>query len=221
MIQAKKKAPLLEEKGPDQNSPEQRSILILTDSVEVRKKEPPQHPRGVSYRKPIEAAKEAVTNLDLAERLVGGPLVRKGRTYMARCPLPDHEDKTPSFTVYADNGRGWACFGCGRGGDVVHLYAIARGIADMRAAAGELLLEFGHELPQRPEAWFRRQARQGPVKDRAERRRIEHVGMLVFRLLYMPWLKRLPECVRDEATESAWQDSLWMADRLYTSRRSA
>ncbi|MEJ7871283.1 MAG: CHC2 zinc finger domain-containing protein [Rubrobacteraceae bacterium] len=195
--------------------------MSITETIVVREKEPPQHPRGVSYRKPIEAAKDAVTNLDLAERLVGGPLVRTGNTYMARCPLPDHEDKTPSFTVYADNGRGWTCFGCNRGGDVVHLHALARGIADMRAAAGELLLEFGHELPQRPEAWFHRQKRQRPIRDRIREGRVEHIRLLVFRLLYMPWLKRLPEDVRDEATESAWRDSWWMADRLYAGRRSA
>jgi hypothetical protein len=44
----------------------------------------------------------------------GVRLERKGRTRVCRCPLPGHEEKTPSFHVYPDGG--WWCFGCGRGG---------------------------------------------------------------------------------------------------------
>ena len=167
--------------------------MSIPETIVVRKKEPPQHPRGVSYRKPIDAAKDAVPVLDLAERLVGGSLVRKGHTYMARCPLPDHEDKTPSFTVYADNGRGWTCFGCGRGGDVVHLYALAESITDMRVAAGELLLSFGHELPQRPEAWFRKQERQVPVRDFKAQSLFLHQKRRLFRRYYKPHLMRIED----------------------------
>jgi DNA primase len=39
---------------------------------------------------------------------------RSGRCYKARCPLPGHDDRTPSFYLYPDGGY-W-CFGCGRGG---------------------------------------------------------------------------------------------------------
>jgi DNA primase len=43
---------------------------------------------------------------------------RSGRCYKARCPLPGHDDRTPSFYLYPDGGY-W-CFGCGRGGrDVI------------------------------------------------------------------------------------------------------
>ena len=39
---------------------------------------------------------------------------------MIRCPLPGHEDRTPSF--HADAGdRGWYCHGCGKGGGVIDL----------------------------------------------------------------------------------------------------
>jgi len=39
---------------------------------------------------------------------------------MVRCPLPGHEDRTPSF--HADAGdRGWYCHGCGKGGGVIDL----------------------------------------------------------------------------------------------------
>jgi len=39
---------------------------------------------------------------------------------MIRCPLPGHEDRTPS--CHADSGdRGWFCHGCGKGGGVIDL----------------------------------------------------------------------------------------------------
>lgn len=33
------------------------------------------------------------------------------------CPF--HHEKTPSLKVYAEAGRGWMCFGCGKGGTVI------------------------------------------------------------------------------------------------------
>jgi hypothetical protein len=170
---------------------------------------------------PIGAAKAAVPTIDLADRLCGPNRLRRiGEKWTARCPLPDHDERTASFTVYPGD-RGWWCYGCGRGGDVVDLARFAWDLVRADEAAGFLLLEFGHTPPERPPAWFSRQARQKPIRDRIEQARIEHVRLLVFRLIWMPWLKRLPEDVREEATEGAWRDSLWMADRLYAGRRSA
>jgi CHC2 zinc finger len=42
-----------------------------------------------------------------------------------RCPLPDHEDTTPSFQVLHSH---WRCFGCGRGGGVIDLASALHGI---------------------------------------------------------------------------------------------
>jgi hypothetical protein len=44
-----------------------------------------------------------------------------------RCPLPGHEDRTPSFHVYGAE-RGWFCFGCARGGSIIDLGALVLGI---------------------------------------------------------------------------------------------
>ena len=41
------------------------------------------------------------------------------------CPLPDHEDKTPSFQVLSSH---WRCFGCNRGGGIIDLAAALYGI---------------------------------------------------------------------------------------------
>ncbi len=182
--------------------------------------------RGVSAQMPITAAKEDVTVMRLVEREAatqGKEIIPSGNRSKVLCLLPDHEEKTPSFTVYPD-GRWW-CFGCLRGGDVVELARLLWGHEDTGRGAAEaaamLLLEFGHEIPQRPPSYFARQARQKPVRDRIREGRVEHVAALVFRLIWMPWLKRLPDDVREDAKETAWRDSLWMADRLYAGRRSA
>jgi hypothetical protein len=53
------------------------------------------------------------------ERLTGQAVGRSGK---ARCPF--HDDGTPSLHVYADPGRGWYCFGCGRGGSIYDLAAL-------------------------------------------------------------------------------------------------
>lgn len=45
-------------------------------------------------------------------------LVRKGNKLWACCPLPTHNEKTPSFTVN-EIGQFYHCFGCGAHGDVI------------------------------------------------------------------------------------------------------
>ena len=61
----------------------------------------------------VEAVRAAV---DMVELVGGPPQLRKaGARYTARCPF--HEERTPSFSVSPD--RGYYCFGCGKGGDVV------------------------------------------------------------------------------------------------------
>ena len=57
------------------------------------------------------------SKIDLVE-LVGSyvPLERKGGNWWGRCPF--HHEKTPSFTVNADN-QFYHCFGCGASGDAI------------------------------------------------------------------------------------------------------
>lgn len=44
------------------------------------------------------------------------PVVKKGRSYWARCPF--HHEKTPSFAINNEE-QYYHCFGCGEGGDVI------------------------------------------------------------------------------------------------------
>ena len=43
-------------------------------------------------------------------------LKKRGRNYVGLCPF--HNEKTPSFNLYPENGS-FFCFGCETGGDVI------------------------------------------------------------------------------------------------------
>ncbi len=59
----------------------------------------------IKYRNDIENIISQYTNLK-----------RRGKNLVGLCPF--HSEKTPSFTVYPENGS-FYCFGCGVGGDVI------------------------------------------------------------------------------------------------------
>jgi len=71
------------------------------------------------------------------ERLTG---LRVGRSGKLRCLF--HDDRSPSLHVYGEAGRGWYCFGCGRGGSVYDLAALLWG----RKTRGGDFLELRREL---------------------------------------------------------------------------
>src|SRR5215217_7315964 len=165
--------------------------------------------RGVSYTRPIDAAKEAVPVIDLADLLCGpGGLKRVGDRWVGQCPWPDHEDRSPSFTVYPETNSCW-CYGCLRGGDVVELARLAWGYdeRDAHMAAARLLLEFGHEVPQRPPAWHRKQERQVNIRDAVEETKKNIVRRRLFKHLILPLINSIEdEDERNEELERAWSD---------------
>ncbi len=59
----------------------------------------------IKYRNDIETVISQYSNLK-----------RRGKNLVGLCPF--HSEKTPSFTVYPENGS-FYCFGCGVGGDVI------------------------------------------------------------------------------------------------------
>jgi len=73
----------------------------------------------------FEALREQVDPVAVADRYLD--LVPSGSTLKGRCPYSDHEDKNPSFYIYPD-GR-FYCYGCGRHGDVVDLWAALKGLS--------------------------------------------------------------------------------------------
>ncbi len=179
--------------------------MILTDSTQERI---PRY-RGASYVKPIDAAKEAVPIMDLADRLLGpGGLRRVGREWVGRCPLPDHEDRSPSFTVNAEKNV-FFCHGCLRGGDVVELARLVWGYdeRDAHVAAAHLLMEFGCEIPERPPAWFGKQERQHHTREAVEQTRKNIVHRRLFRHLILPLIDTIEdEQEREQELRRAWYE---------------
>ena len=66
---------------------------------------------------PKETVKEILDRVNIVE-LIGEyiSLNKNGKNYQALCPF--HNEKTPSFTVFAESGR-FQCFGCGEKGDAI------------------------------------------------------------------------------------------------------
>jgi hypothetical protein len=183
-----------------------------------------QRDRGVSYTGPRGEAKRLVPVIDQADRLMApGALRRVGKEWVGRCPLPDHADRTPSFTVNEAKNLWW-CHGCLRGGDVVELARLAWGYdqRDAHVAAAMLLMEFGHEVPQRPPAWFRKQERQAPVRralEGAARRRCQR---RIYRRLFAPIVARLEDEVeRLEEARASWEDAGQIAAMMVAHSRPA
>lgn len=63
-----------------------------------------------------------------------------------RCPLPGHDDRTPSCHVYPTPEQGFYCDGCGRGGTVIDLTAALWGIDPRRAGYREIRDRLVREL---------------------------------------------------------------------------
>jgi DNA primase len=172
--------------------------------------------RGISYTKPIDAAKEAVPVIDLADRLAGPGKFRKvGETWSTNCVLPGHEDRVPSFVVYPETNS-FYCFGCLRGGDVVELARLAWGYdeRDAHIAAAELLMEFGYEVTERAPAWFRKQERQKKARDALHELRVRSAQRRLMRTL-TPLVTSIedPEARREEA-QRIWRDLAGVARLL-------
>jgi len=66
----------------------------------------------------IEEVREAADIVEVTSEFTA--LKRQGTRFSGLCPYPDHQEKTPSFSVSPDRGF-YYCFGCQRGGDAIKL----------------------------------------------------------------------------------------------------
>lgn len=66
----------------------------------------------------IEAIRETSNIVEVASEFTA--LKRQGARFSGLCPYPDHQEKTPSFSVTPEQGF-YYCFGCQRGGDAIKL----------------------------------------------------------------------------------------------------
>src|SRR5215212_9293604 len=110
---------------------------------------------GYMFKKAIGAVKDAVPIERVAAEYGEFKLLGNGRL-LGRCVAPDHPDRTPSLTIFTDEGR-FKCFGCGLHGDVVDLERVAGRHLEAWPAVIALSERYGVELPRRPDRWQGRQ----------------------------------------------------------------
>ncbi len=162
------------------------------------------HRASYAFRRSVEAVKEAVPLAEYAGRLV--ELKRNGELLVGLCPLPDHDERTPSFTVYPDGH--WWCFGCHRGSDVLDLHQLAPWYDEKWEALVSLAIEWGVELPGRSDAWHASHERKRSVEDLAMRARGAVYKRRVFAILVEPVVSRMwpperfPERYAEEHAET-------------------
>lgn len=84
------------------------------------------------------------------------PLKKTGANFKACCPF--HEEKTPSFVV-SDKKQIFKCFGCGKGGNVIHFVKEIENITFFEALE-KLALKAGIKIHQRGTAKTKERSRQ-------------------------------------------------------------
>lgn len=113
-------------------------LAELVEELERRQrllKARPDDPLRPSWPRPdgdlrarVEAVKLAWPIEKFCRELLDCKLEPAGRDRLkARCPLPGHSDRTPSFVVYEGSDSAH-CFGCNRGGDVIALTGYVFGL---------------------------------------------------------------------------------------------
>ncbi len=113
-----------------------------------RRGAPPWPKSWPDRRAELERIKAALDLPRFVEEMFGARLERRGDRHVCRCPLPGHDDQTPSFTIYPGD-RGWYCFGCGRGGSIFDLGAEVYGLS----TRGRDFVELRRRLRDALSAW--------------------------------------------------------------------
>lgn len=127
----------------------QRKIEIIDRRIERYQKLGARWPNRSSASDLVEVSQDLKRAVPLerfiADQVMMTRLECSGDTWKGRCPIPTHEDRTPSFVVYP-NAR-WTCFGkCGRSGDIYTLIGLVFGLERFRDQVRVLADYFGKEL---------------------------------------------------------------------------
>ena len=171
-----------------------------------------------------EIIKERVTTLDMMAH-AGIQADRRG---MAVCPF--HGDRDASLKVYRDPRRGWHCYGCHAGGDVIDFAMRLYGVG-FREAVSRINEEFALGLPiGEPMTGAQRRAMREEI-ERAKQARLalqrrEHEAENAYWSAYDAWLSN--ERVMQENAPSglsepnaAWCEAIIRRDELEEALKDA
>jgi hypothetical protein len=174
----------------------------VTAPQKILQHSPPDTSYG--FRKCCEAIRDAVPIEQIARRYTNLEPLGGAAWFTGRCPLPDHEDKTPSFYLYPQ-GRYW-CYGCNRGGDVVDLEFFCGEYGELWEAMVSLAVEYGVELPGRTKRWHEAQGRRVTYLDWAYEVIGEELSRRVFKVSVLPFIDAIiDQREREQALERAWE----------------
>ena len=132
----------------------------------------------------IEEVKEKADIAEVASEFTA--LKRQGTSFAGLCPYPDHQEKTPSFSV--SPGRGfYHCFGCKKGGDAIKLVMDLKSLSFAEAIT-HLAERFGVELSFEGRSHEEEKA----ARQRAARRRSAHKALAAATAYYHKYLLESP-----------------------------
>jgi DNA primase len=136
----------------------------------------------------IEEVREAANIVEVTSEFTA--LRRQGARFAGLCPYPDHQEKTPSFSVSPDRGF-YYCFGCQRGGDAIKLVMDLKSF-DFAEAVTYLAERSGVDLQ------FEGGGDQDAARERSLRRRAIHKALAAATIYYHKYLLRsqTPEAER-------------------------
>jgi hypothetical protein len=167
--------------------------------------QPPESTYG--FRRCCEAVRVNVPVEDVARRYTKLEPLGGRAWFTGRCPLPDHEDRTPSYYIYpGDIGGRWWCYGCSRGGDVVDLEFYCGDYGELWEAMFSLAVEYGVKLPGRTRRWHKAQGRRVTYLDWAYEVIGEELARRVFKVTVLPFIDAITDSgEREQALERAWE----------------
>jgi DNA primase len=168
----------------------------------------------------VQAVKEAVRIEQVASDYGDFRLSGPGRL-VGQCVCPDHDDRTPSLFIFLKEQR-FKCFGigCGASGDVLDLMMLASPDMALWEALVDLSVRYGVDLPGRPDSWYRKQARQRPIRNAIDEAKVLHIQRRVFRI-FVPLLREIEvEREQREETEALWDLAEEIATLIWAGRSS-
>ncbi|MDP9477300.1 MAG: CHC2 zinc finger domain-containing protein [Actinomycetota bacterium] len=172
---------------------------------------------GYMFKKAIEAVKAAVRIEDVAAEY-GEFKPRSAGRLEGRCVAPDHEDRTPSLSIYTESGR-FHCYGCGLDGDVVDLERVAGRHLEAWTAMRALAERYGVELPRRSERWHAWSVEKGRRRDALREVRARLYQKRLFRM-FREDLERIEDPAEREEEARALYADLYHLARSCAERRA-
>jgi DNA primase len=160
---------------------------------------------GYTFRKALEAVKAHVQVVQVAAEY--GEFEPKGTGRLeGRCIAPDHEDKTPSMSVYTESGW-FRCFGCGLRGDAVDLERVAGRHLEAWTAVRALADRYGVELPVRSKRWHAWSTEKGRRHDELRRWRERRYHRRLYRALAADGIAEIEDAgEREREAAKAWEE---------------